>query len=71
MYPVFHDILWQVGTTLTPSVLAGIIQIVDVEFDGEENAQIVSQNVGALCNQLGLDEHAIELALTKKCVLYT
>eukprot|EP00054_Salpingoeca_dolichothecata_P026515 m.189953 g.189953 ORF g.189953 m.189953 type:complete len:938 (-) comp25680_c0_seq1:211-3024(-) len=49
------------------SLLSGILHLGDVEFDGDDGARIVSEAglLTKVCNQLSIDETALELALTR------
>eukprot|EP00039_Didymoeca_costata_P028435 m.21052 g.21052 ORF g.21052 m.21052 type:complete len:934 (+) comp7017_c0_seq1:165-2966(+) len=48
--------------------LSGIIHLGDVEFEGDDEARVVSDAavMSTLCDQLGIDEYTVELAMTRQ-----
>ena len=52
-------------------VISGILHMGDIEFEGEDQARIVSESrlLTTVCNQLGIDENALEMALSKQVIV--
>lgn len=49
-------------------VLSGILYLGDLEFEGDDESRVSSDAsiLTTLCNQLGIDEHTVELAMTRQ-----
>lgn len=52
-------------------LLSGVLHLAELEFDGQDAAQICSEAalLTTVCDQLGVDETAVDLALTRKVLV--
>lgn len=76
MYRELMDCVRVIGFTSAQTenlfhLLAGVLHMGDLEFEGDDGVRITSgaSQLTKICNQLGLDESALEMALTKQVIV--